>query len=197
MLLGAGIASAHIEADPPAVQAGTKATVSFAVEHGCNGSNTTKLEFKAPADVTDAQAVDKTGWTTGAANGTVSFTGGNLDASTPDDFSITFTAPTTAGVIHFPVVQTCAVGETAWIEIAADGAAEPEHPAPAVLVTDGPPTSAQLAPAKDDGADPASSTGGGGSSNTGVIVGIAIGAVVVIGGAVLLANRRKGSAPSL
>ncbi|MCU1398361.1 MAG: hypothetical protein JWN62_1470 [Acidimicrobiales bacterium] len=198
LLLGAAIASAHIEPDPPAVQAGASATVSFAVEHGCNGSNTTQLEFKVPADVTDAKAVDKAGWTTGAANGTVSFTGGNLDASTPDEFSITFTAPATPGTIYFPVVQTCAVGATAWIEIAADGAPEPELPAPAVLVTDGPPTSAQLAPAADDAASPSSvaTTSGDGSSNTGVIIGIGIGAVVVIGGAVLLATRRRGAAPS-
>lgn len=229
LVLGAGIASAHIEPDPPAVQAGTVATVSFAVEHGCNGSNTTQLELKVPAGITNAKAVDKSGWTTAASPGTVTFTGGNLDASTPADFSITFTAPATAGVIHFPIVQTCAVGETAWIEIAADGAPEPDHPAPAVLVTEGPPTSAQLAPPPADGADAtpstgdstvlttggataipattaitatsatsaaASGSGDGSSSNTGVIVGIAIGAVVVIGGALLLANRRKGSSPT-
>lgn len=224
VLLGVGAASAHIDADPAAVEAGTVATVSFAVEHGCNGSNTTQLEFKAPDGVTDATAVDKSGWTTSAAGGTVTFAAGNLDASTPDTFSITFTAPTTPGTIYFPVVQTCAAGETAWIELPVDGGAEPEHPAPAVLVTDGPPTDDQLAPAHDNAGSTDATAAGSASSavvvtsatvdtsaapvaattasspndasgNTGVVVGIVVGAVVVIGGAVLIANRRRGSSP--
>ncbi|MCU1396591.1 MAG: nuclear export factor [Ilumatobacteraceae bacterium] len=158
VLLGAGAASAHIAASPPAIEAGKPATVSFDVEHGCNGSNTTTLEFKQPDGVTDAKAVDKTGWTTAAANGTITFSGGNLDAKTPDEFSIAFTAPTTPGTIYFPVVQTCATGETAWIEIAAAGAPEPDHPAPMVLVTAGPPTSDELTVPVDDDADATATT---------------------------------------
>ena len=44
--------------------------------------------------------------------------------------------PDVAGeTLTFPTVQTCEVGETAWVEVAAAGAEEPEHPAPAFEVT--------------------------------------------------------------
>lgn len=150
LFTGVGAALAHIDPDPLAIEGGKPATVSFGVEHGCDGSPTTGLDFQVPDGVTDAQPVAKDGWTTDVADGVVKFSGGNLDAETPDTFSIAFTAPAAAGTIHFPVVQTCETGETAWIEIPAGGAAEPEHPAPAILVTDGPPTSADLAPADHD-----------------------------------------------
>jgi len=206
VLVGVGMAVAHIDADPAAVAAGSVATVGFNVEHGCDGSNTTELQIRIPDGVTDARPVDVSGWTATAAADTVTFSGGDLDAETPATFAVTFTAPATAGTIYFPIVQTCAVGQTAWIEIPGEGAPEPDHPAPAVLVTDGPPTSADLAPHDDDAeteetattADtPISTTtapgGDDDSSNTGLVIGIIAGVVVVLGGAAVVASRRKKS----
>lgn len=211
-LLGAVTASAHIDPDPVAVEAGAIATVTFGVEHGCDDSPTTGLAIKVPDGITDAAAVAKDGWTTSTAAGVVSFTGGNLDAATPDTFSITFTAPAAPGTVHFPIVQTCAAGQTAWIEIPADGGDEPEHPAPAVLITDGPPTSAELSPAGHDEETVATgaadhhaeeaavttvaATSHDDSSNTGAIVGV-IAAIVIIGGAgAVFVTRRRGRTPS-
>ncbi len=229
LLAGVGIASAHIATDPAAVAAGTATTVGFLVEHGCNGSNTKQLEIKIPSGITDAKAVDKPGWTTSSATSTITFSGGSLDATTPDTFHVSFTAPAVPGTIYFPIVQTCVVGDTAWIELPQTGQAVPQHPAPAVKITSGPPTSADLAPV-DDGSDdttaPVGSTPGttgttgisgttattgttGGSvpvttapiatkddsSNTAVVIGVVVGAVIVIGGAVLFATKRKRSNP--
>jgi periplasmic copper chaperone A len=215
VLIGAGIAEAHIETDPPAVAAGSAASVGFNVEHGCDGSNTTELQIKIPDGVTDAVPVDKPGWTSAVAGDAVTFSGGDLDATTPDTFQIAFTAPAGPGTIYFPIVQTCQTGETAWIEIPAAGAAEPDHPAPAVLITDGPPTSADLTPHDDDAAEPteqaatdststdansvpivttttpSKTTGDDESSNTGVVLAIVGGAVVVLGGAAVVAARRR------
>ena len=56
-----------------------------------------------------------------------------------------------AGDIRFPVIQTCQDGEIAWIEIPAEGAAEPENPAPTIKVTEGPPTAAELDPGTREG----------------------------------------------
>ena len=216
VMIGVGIAAAHIESDPAAVAAGSAATVGFNVEHGCDGSNTTELQIKIPDGITDAKPVDLAGWTAATAQGTVTFSGGNLDAETPETFSITFTAPATPGTIYFPIVQTCAVGEIAWIEIPAADAAEPDHPAPAVLVTDGPPTAADLAPHDDEAATaddgtvaPDATTDAttaatsistaaapatdDDSSNTGLIIGIIAGVVVVLGGAAVVAAKRKKS----
>jgi uncharacterized protein YcnI len=232
--LRAGVASAHIDPDPPTVPAGTSVTVGFGVEHGCDGSNTTQLEFQIPAGVADAVAVDKPGWTTSADGDTVTFTGGNLDAATPETFSLTFTAPAVTGTIRFPIIQTCAVGELAWIEQTTPGAAEPEHPAPEMEVVEGPATTAapetsspaitSPATVAPDATVPATSpataapdtsaaaTSAGATTepvliapatvapatassdsagNAGLIIGLAIAAVVVIGGAVLIARRRK------
>jgi len=223
VLTGVGIAAAHIESDPAAVAAGSTATVGFNVEHGCDGSNTTELQIKIPDGITDAQPVDLAGWTATAAADTVTFSGGDLDAETPAVFSVTFTAPATPGTIYFPIVQTCAVGQTAWIEIPAEGAADPDHPAPAVLVTDGPPTSADLAPHDDDAAEaddgatastvsegstapstnattaattPTTDTSANDdddSGNIGLVIGIVAGVVVVLGGAAIVAAKRKKS----
>ena len=63
---------------------------------------------------------------------------------------ITFTAPTAAGPIDFPIVQICEVGQLDWIETPVEGAAEPEHPAPSVLVTAEAPTDAELTPAPEE-----------------------------------------------
>src|SRR4029079_18952249 len=183
---------------------------------------TKSMKFQIPTGVTGVTAVDKAGWTATVTGDTLEFTGGPLAAEQEDHFDISFTAPTTAGDIHFPVIQTCDVGEIAWIEIPAEGAAEPENPAPTIKITEGPPTSAELTPAPeeegttegtvvatDTGAVPTTAPPDTGtcattapahtsddSSNTGAIVGIIIGAViVVVGGGLLLARRNKGAAP--
>ena len=203
LLLTAGIASAHIESDPAAVEAGTAATVGFAVEHGCEGSPTTELRFQVPETVTDAQPVDKNGWTTSIDGRVVTFTGGSLGPTTTDTFAITFTAPAETGTIHFPVVQHCEQGENAWIELPAADGTEPDRPAPAVKVTDGPPTSDDLAGdhggAESGGGhhdsetasegDEASDTGDDGVSGGLIAAGVI--ALAIIGGAATLVVRRR------
>jgi periplasmic copper chaperone A len=150
VLLLAGTASAHIDPTPAAIEAGAAVTVGFGVEHGCDGSPTIQVQIQIPDGVSDAQPVDQEGWTASTSDGAdgqvVTFADGLLDPDTPADFTIAFTAPTTAGTINFPIVQTCEVGQLDWIEIAVEGQEEPEHPAPAVLVTSAPATSDEVAP---------------------------------------------------
>ena len=215
VLLAGGIASAHIDPDPIAMQAGTSATVAFNVEHGCDGSPTNDMKFQIPPGVTDAVGVAKDGWTSTLTGDTLEFKGGPLPADQKDHFDITFTAPAQPGDIRFPVIQTCEQGELAWIEVAAEGAPEPDHPAPTIKVTAGPPTAAELTPAPE-----ANDSGTGGtvvvtgdsaapviattatvapaddSSNTGtIVVVVVVAAVVLVGGGLLLA-RRKNATPS-
>jgi len=212
VLLAGGIASAHIDPDPIAMQAGTSGTVQFKVEHGCDGSPTTDMKFQIPAGVTGVTAVDKDGWTATVTGDTLEFAGGPLAPDAEDHFDISFTAPTTAGDINFKVVQTCEVGEIPWLEIPVEGQPEPENPAPTSKITEGPPTSADLTPAPEEeestteGSAVATDTGAvvpttvadtsDDSSNTGAIVGVVIGAVIVlVGGGLLLARRNKTSTP--
>ena len=209
-----GVASAHIDPDPPAMEAGSTATVGFKIEHGCDGSPTTDVKFEIPEGVTGVTPVDKDGWTATVAGNIVEFKGGSLGADQEDHFDITLTAPAQAGDIHFRIIQTCAQGELAWIEIAAEGAEEPEHPAPTLKVTEGPPTSADLMP-EAEGEDATAETAAGSTdgtaliapvattvttpsaddlSNTGtIVVVVGVAAVVLIGGGVVLTRRRNAT----
>ncbi len=189
VFLVAGPASAHIDADPLAAQAGTRATISFTVEHGCDNSPTTSLAFRIPTGVTNVKAVDKAGWHAALNSDVLTFSGGSQDAHTETQFAMTMTLPATAGTIYFPIVQTCASGSVNWIEIPQAGQPEPDHPAAALKVTAGVPTADDLAPADDKSDDSAHDS----DSHTGLIVGIVIAAVVVVsavGGFVLVRRRR-------
>src|SRR4029078_692412 len=75
VLLAGGIASAHLDPDPIAMQAGTAGTVQFKVEHGCNGSPTKSMKFQIPTGVTGVTAGDKAGWGAEVTGGTVAITG--------------------------------------------------------------------------------------------------------------------------
>ena len=167
--LGAALAAAHIETDPPAVQAGTQATVGFVVEHGCGESNTTGMDIKLPAGITDATA-SKHGWTVSVADGVVRFSDGELDHDTEDTFDVTFTAPTTPGFVTFPTVQICGDTEQPWLDETVEGQPEPEHPAPRLEITQGPPTSDELTVPvdTDDDADGTTTTAAAATTTTAV-----------------------------
>jgi uncharacterized protein YcnI len=152
--LFAGVSYAHVETEPAAVEAGNSATVSFSPSHGCDGSPTISLAFKMPGSVRNAAAVAKTGWETSTADGVITFSGGSLEATTVENFDITFTAPAAAGPIFFPVVQKCVKGEINWIDMPNPDGTEAEFAAPLVNVTAGPPTSADLVAVEADASGP-------------------------------------------
>lgn len=136
----ASAAWAHIHPDPAAVEAGTEATVGFAVEHGCDGSPTTKVEIQMPEGSTGISGVDGDGFTSSVDDLVVTFEGGPLDAETEKSFEVNFTAPDEPGEVPVKIVQTCEEGQLDWIEVAADGEEEPDHPAPMLTITEGTPT---------------------------------------------------------
>jgi uncharacterized protein YcnI len=188
LIVVAGAASAHVDPTPAAAQVGTTATIGFGIEHGCGTSPTTGVALRVPDGVTNVKAVDKAGWTSTVSGNEIRFTGGSLDAKTPDHFDLTMTMPTTPGMISVPVVQTCTEGSLSWIEIPVEGQAEPEYPAPQIKLTAGVPTAEDLAPPVDD----AEAGHSHDDSNTGVIVGGSIAAVVIVGGAAVVIVRRRG-----
>jgi len=204
LAVGGRAASAHIDPDPAAVAAGSSATISFTVEHGCDGSATVKIEMKIPEGFDAVAAPPKDGWTVTVNTGSVVWEGGPLDASTPDTFALSFTAPVAAGDYALPVIQSCEAGELAWVQEEVEGQPEPELPAPVLLVTSGEPTDEELGGhdaggaggteptliATDDGAP------GDHTSNTGAVVGGVVAAIVVLGGGgYVLSRKRKGSKP--
>ena len=140
-LLGiAGPVAAHIDPDPTQAQAGSRVTVGFTVEHGCDGSPSTQLDMRLPEGVVDpvAEAVD--GWVgsvdTVDGDAIVTFVGGPLADDVEGTFEVTMTLPPTPETtIYFPFVQRCDVGEIRWIGIPTETGDELDEPAPAMALT--------------------------------------------------------------
>ncbi|MGH9245559.1 MAG: YcnI family protein [Acidimicrobiales bacterium] len=152
----AGPAAAHVGVDQDEVAAGSYANLTFTVPHGCDGSPTTAIAVQIPEGITSLTPGVNPSWTIVTETetlatpiddgeggqitervGVVSWTGGSLPDEHLDRFVISVQMPDQPDErLFFPVVQTCERGETAWIEESDGTGAEPEHPAPSVLLTD-------------------------------------------------------------
>ena len=135
-----GVVSAHIDPDPTEAQAGSRLTVGFTVEHGCEGSPTVQLDMRLPEGVTDPTTEPIDGWdgSIDTVDGEVSvtFAGGPLADDVEGTFSVTMTLPPTPDTtIYFPFVQRCEVGEIRWIGIPAEPGDDLDEPAPAMVLT--------------------------------------------------------------
>lgn len=201
----AGVASAHVDADPAAVEHGTTAEVAFAIEHGCEESPTTGMELRFPDGFTGLEGVEKEGWTSSVSGQVVTFTGGSVPHDEVSSFAVKVTAPEKAGTYYVPVVQSCEEGVLRWIEIPEEGKAEPESPAVMVKVTEGAPTAEDMA--HEEGAaageEDASHSAGSGepvtvtnvdAGNTAYVVVGVVGAIVLVGLAAAVASDRKRDA---
>lgn len=136
-------ASAHVELDASTTAPASLSVLTFAVGHGCEGSATTSLAIRFPADVQAVKPTLAPGWSVAeqeAADGTtVTYT---ADTPLPDALRATVQVEAllpvdgAAGdVVAFPTLQTCVEGSTDWAEAPAAGT-EPDHPAPAITLTD-------------------------------------------------------------
>ncbi len=130
-------ALAHVDPDPTEAQAGSTLSVAFTVEHGCEGSPTIQLDMRLPEGVTDASPDQVDGWEGSIEGDVVTFVGGPLPDDEEGTFAVTMTLPPTPDTtVYFPFVQRCEVGEIRWIAIPTDDSgAEPEEPAPALLLS--------------------------------------------------------------
>lgn len=152
LTLSAGVASAHVTANPATAPAGGYGRVDFRVPHGCDGEPTNTVEVKIPVGVVSLKPLAKPGWTVETEMvdtepyelhgqtltsqiGVVRWTGGSLADSQFDDFAISAKFPDSAGeTLYFPTIQYCGGKTAEWLDIPVSGGAEPEHPAPAVLL---------------------------------------------------------------
>ncbi len=155
VLLSAGAASAHVTITPAEGHAGSYGVFTASVGHGCDGSPTTTITIQLPGQllaitptrnplwnvekvmedlpepVTDAHGNEIT-----ERVSQVVYTAKNpLPDGYRDAFELQFQVPDAVGeTMVFPVIQKCEKGETAWVEVAEEGAEEPEAPAPTVTV---------------------------------------------------------------
>lgn len=161
VLLAAVPASAHVHATPDATAADGYSVVTFRVPNESDAAATTSIVVSLPTDhpLTYVATKPLTGWTAQVTEGAlpepVDVAGATV---TKAPLTITWTAdPGTPGIpvhqfqefeaqvgplpaagtrVTLPTVQTYADGEVSnWTEVAAAGAAEPEHPAPEFTTT--------------------------------------------------------------
>ena len=226
---GALAAGAHVSVSPDQTAAGSYALLTFGVPHGCNGSPTTKVAIKIPEQINAVTPTVNPNWdvqkVTVPLNPAVTDSHGNqitervdqvvYTAKTPlpdgyrDALVLSLQVPDVAGqTLSFPTIQTCEVGETAWIEPTVQGQDEPDHPAPAFAVTAAvagdddhgaaATTTAAAAASNPSGAPTSNaqvaataSTSDSGSTSGVAIAGLVTGVLGLIVGGVALARSRR------
>jgi len=137
-------ANAHVGVTPSDTAAGSYSVLTFAFSHGCDGSPTTALTFDLPEEIESVSPTLHPNWTIekvadGDRTAQVVYT-----AITPvedgyrDTIELSVLLPEDAvgETLAFPVLQSCAEGETNWNQLAEDGGEEPESPAPTIVVTE-------------------------------------------------------------
>ncbi len=136
LILSAPLASAHVVLQKWTAYAGYQEWVTLAVPHGCGDSPTTSVRVKIPDGIMIVVPEDKPGWTTrvtkrklpapiggeGGAKITevvdeIAWSGGSLATDRLGLFTMLARMPDAAGtVIFFKTIQTCAKGETRWVD---------------------------------------------------------------------------------
>ena len=135
-------ASAHVEPTVEEAPAGGELTFALVVPHGCeDDSDTVKLEVQMPDGVESATPQFLPGWEAtvdDAGPVVVTWEGGPLPHDQFMEFGLSVGLPDTPGeTVLFPTIQTCESGEeVSWIEETPEGGEEPDHPAPAIALTE-------------------------------------------------------------
>ena len=151
-------AAAHVSIEEGEVVAGSSAIVTLAFSHGCEGSPTTQVRIQMPESIPTVSPTINANWdvekVAEALDTPIEGSHGEqitervsevvYTARTPvadgfrDTFELSVDIPEDAAgqTIYFPTIQTCEAGESAWIEIPAEGQDHDdlESPAPGVDV---------------------------------------------------------------
>ena len=155
-LAGASTAFSHVVLQDTVAPTGSSYRAVLRVGHGCDGSPTTGLQVSIPDGFTGAQPMPKAGWTLSTKVGQLAqpytshgktFTEGvqeitwtangpenALPANFYDEFILRGTTPTKPGPLWFKIVQTCAKGVNAWVELPALGVSTKGLKSPAALL---------------------------------------------------------------
>ncbi len=208
----ATVAGAHVSAGPSPQVAGAYGVVTFGVPHGCEGSPTTEVRIKMPESVPQVTPTVNPNWDVATTEITLDtpIEAGHgqtitervdqvvYTAKTPladglrDTFELSFKMPDLPGeTLVFPTIQTCEVGETAWIDVPAAGESgdELEHPAPSVELIAGDADSGH-GTAGEPGTSAAASSETSDSSNGLAIAALVVAAIAAVLSGVALARGR-------
>ena len=211
---GAGMASAHVTVNAPGATQGGYSALTFRVPTESDTASTTGLRVQLPSDqpLASVSVQPKPGWTytvkkaklatpissdDGAITEAVSeinwaSTSGAIKPGEFDEFRISVGPLPKADQMVFKAIQHYSDGkDVAWIEQAAAGGAEPEHPAPTLkLAAAGSGAAAAPAPSSSN----ASVTAAPAAKSDGASKGAVTAALVVGGIGVLLGAGGLGAA---
>lgn len=142
------VASAHVGVTPDEIDAGGHGLLTFAFTHGCETSPTTSLRITMPDGLTSVSPTADGDWAVDVERGDDGLVSAvTYTAATPVPSDLRGAVSMSVGLdedtpdtLVFPVVQTCAVGSTEWVEVAADGQDPHSLDAPAPVVTVAPPS---------------------------------------------------------
>ncbi|MFC0432115.1 YcnI family protein [Kutzneria buriramensis] len=208
-LLTAGIAAAHVETDPGQATKGDESVVTFRVPNEEDSAGVVKLEVSFPLDhpVPEANTTPMPGWTAAVtmttlpkavhqnnsdvknAVQTVTWTADPGTQIKPGEFLrfavLAGPLPDNTDKLTFKALQTYSNGDVVrWIDPpAANGAPEPEHPAPTLtLVSDEADAgAAKPAPVATSSSDDTARWLGGAGLGVGIL-GLALGIVIAARG---------------
>jgi uncharacterized protein YcnI len=213
-------ASAHVTVHSADAAPGGYAELTFRVPTERNDASTVKLQVNFPADdpLASISVKPHPGWTFAVTNkklakplttddglvdsvvSVITWTakpGQGIAPGEYDDFSVSAGPMPKSGTLTFPARQTYSNGSVvSWIEVAAPGAPEPEHPAPSLTIA-----AASKTPATDDtsvnsmpgmGNTSSSSHGSSQTASLAVAVTALIIAVVAVGLGVVRLRRPDG-----
>lgn len=216
---GAGAASAHVTISPDTAEAGSYSVLTFSVPHGCDGSATDKVAIQMPKEINAVTPTRNSFYSvdtkTEKLDEPVKDSHGNemtertsevvykaktpLPADQRDTFELSLKLPDDAAgqTLNFPTVQTCEKGESAWVQIPAEGqdAHELELPSPQIAVTEASGHDAHAG--HDEHADQGDSSQASASAETDngqtplVVTSLVIGALGLVVAIIALARGRK------
>lgn len=149
-------AHAHVVLGEPAALAGTSYRAALRVGHGCEGSPTTGIQVSIPTGLRGAKPMPKPGWNLSIRTARldkpyddhgrqvtedvaeITWTAASSENWLPDawydEFVLRGSLAAKPGPMWFKVVQTCARGSNAWVEIPASGSSTRGLKAPAALL---------------------------------------------------------------
>jgi uncharacterized protein YcnI len=197
-------ASAHVTANPKSAEQGSYTKVSFRVPNERDNASTTKVVVHLPVDhpLASVSVRPTPGWTVKAEKSklpkpikshggelteavtTITWSGGKIEPGQFQEFDVSMgPLPTDTDQIMFKADQTYSDGEVVkWEEEPAEGAAEPEHPAPTLKLTpkDAAPTAGLTAEQQPAAKSTASSSDGtarllGGIGIAAGVIGVGVG----------------------
>jgi periplasmic copper chaperone A len=208
-------ASAHITTDPAIGPSDGYATLAFQVPHGCEDSPTTQVRIQIPPNVPSVTPAVHPLWDVETKEGRKEPVELHGEKITRGVSEVIYTAkrplppdrldllpvsvklpPGKPGEpVYFPTIQSCAKGETRWIQIPAEGesADDLESPAPAVTLEAAEGGGDAAAPAADvQAAGAVADDGDDGAPVWLAVAALAVGAAgLLAGGAALAAARRR------